>query len=98
MSFNNHTTDPLEPDLGIPQGSPLSPILSALVTGPILQLANMWKDSNLTLYINDGNIFASSPTYKATMDKLTKSASDVFSWLRQSGFTINSNKCKAMFF
>ena len=36
MLFNNHTTDPLEPDLGTPQGSPLSLILLALVTGPIL--------------------------------------------------------------
>ena len=40
MSFNNHTTEPLEPVLGTPQGSSLSPILSALVTGPILHLAD----------------------------------------------------------
>jgi hypothetical protein len=36
MLFNNHMTEPLEPDLGTPQGSPRSPILSALMTGPIL--------------------------------------------------------------
>ena len=36
MAFNNFTTDTIYPDLGTPQGSPLSPILSALVTSPIL--------------------------------------------------------------
>ena len=49
MSFNNHITDPLEPELGTPQGSPLSLILSALITGPILQLAETWDNSDLTL-------------------------------------------------
>ena len=98
MSFNNHMTEPLEPDLGMPQGSPLSPILSALVTGPILCLADTWKDSDLTLYIDNGNIFASGPTYQATAAKLTKAALDVFTWLKQSGFTIDNNKCKVMFF
>ena len=38
MEFNNHTMDPLNPDLGTPQGSLLSSILLVLVTGPILCL------------------------------------------------------------
>ena len=79
MSFNNHCTNPIQPEFGTPQGSPLSPILSALVTGPILQLAKTWDDSDLTLYIDDGNIFASSPTFNTTAAKLTKAANSVFS-------------------
>ena len=98
MSFNNHRTDPLSPDLGTPQGSPLSPILSALITGPILRLAETWDDTDLTLYVDDGNIFASSPTYEGTAAKLTKAANQVFSWLHQSGFTIDREKCEVMFF
>ena len=98
MSFNNHHTDNIHPELGTPQGSPLSPILSALVTGPILCLAKAWEDTDLTLYVNDGNIFASSPTYNATADKLTKAAHYVFSWLRDSGFSVNQDKCEVMFF
>ena len=98
MSFNNYTTDTLEPALGTPQGSPLSPILSALVTGPVLRLAETWIDMDLTLYVNDGNIFASGPTYRATADKLSKAAQQVFTWLHDAGFSIDNEKCELMFF
>lgn len=98
MAFNNHMMDPLTSDLGMPQGSPLSPILSVLVTGPILHLAESWEDSNLTLYVDNGSIFASGPTYNATVSKLITAANCVFTWLRDSGFTINADKCEAMFF
>ena len=36
LPFIHHTTDPIELELETLQGSPLSPILSTLVTGPIL--------------------------------------------------------------
>ena len=98
MSINHHTTDPIEPELGTPQGSPLSPILSAFITGPILRLAETWDDSDLTLYVNDGLIFASGPTYAATAVKLTKAANCIFTWLRDVGFSIDADKCEAMFF
>ena len=98
MAFNNFTMDTIYPDLGTPQGSPLSPILSALVTGPILRLAETWDDTDLTLYVDDGNIFASSPTYGATAEKLTRAAHQVFSWLHDSGFSVDKDKCELMFF
>ena len=98
MSVNNISTAPIEPELGTPQGSPLSPILSALVTSPILRLADRWQDTDLTLYVDDGNIFASSPTFQGTADKLSNAARSVFQWLHQSGFSIDSEKCEFMFF
>ena len=98
ISFNNFMTDTIHPDLGTPQSSPLSPILSALVTGPILCLAETWDDSDLTLYVDDGNIFAFSPTYDAMAAKLIKAANLMFTWLQESGFSIDKDKCEMMFF
>lgn len=98
MSFNNFITNPLQPKLGTPQGSPLSPILSALVTRPILHLAESWEDTDLTLYVNDGNIFASRPTYNSTVAKLSQVAQHFFSWLKKSGFLIDKDKYEVMFF
>lgn len=88
------STDPIQPELGTPQGSPLLPILSALVIGPILCLAETWEDSDLTLYVDDGNIFASSPTFNGTAAKLTKVANLVFSWLQLSGFRSTQTNVK----
>ena len=98
MTFNNHTTETLKPDLGMPQGSPLSLILSALATRPILRLTELWDDTDLTLYVDDGNIFASGPTYHATANKLARAAQQVFTWLHDSGFSIDTEICELMFF
>ena len=98
MAFNHYCTSTIHPDLGTPQGSPLSPILSALVTGPLLCLAEAWDDMDLSLYVDNGNIFTSSLTYHATTAKLTKAVNQVFSWLRDSGFSVDKDKCEVMFF
>jgi hypothetical protein len=98
MEFNNHMMELLEPDLGTPQGSPLLPILSALVMGPILCLAETWDNSDMTLYFNNGSIFTSGPTYNAIANKPTREANCAFSWLQDSGFSVNPNKCEVMFF
>ena len=98
MLFNNYSMNNIYPDLGTLQGSPLSPILLALITGPILRLAEAWDNADLSLYVDNGNIFASSPTYQATTNKLTKVANQVFSWLQDSGFSVDKDKCEVMFF
>ena len=41
---------------GSPQGSPLSPILSAIYTFPLLRLAESWNFCSLQLYVDDGSI------------------------------------------
>jgi hypothetical protein len=98
MTFNNFTSDIIHPDTGTLQGSPLSPILSALITSPILHLAQQWIDKDLTLYVDDSCIFASGPTFLSTANKLTSAANEIFQWLSSFGLSVDEDKCKVMFF
>jgi retron-type reverse transcriptase len=58
MQFNSFTSEEIELEMGTPQGSPISPILSIIYTSPLLHLAKQWTDTSSMMYINDGNIIA----------------------------------------
>ena len=98
LSFNNYSTDRFVPTSGTPQGSPLSPIASALYTAPLLKEALTWETEDLTLYVDDGAIFASGETYNAVTSLLTSAATQVFSWLRDHGLTADEDKTEILFF
>jgi hypothetical protein len=57
---------------GTPQGSPLSPILSAIYTANLLNMTKKWSYSDLTMYIDDGVIYATSQTVNAAAIKSMK--------------------------
>jgi hypothetical protein len=63
LRFNGFLLDPIDISVGAPQGSPLSPVLSIIYTGDLLHKAESWCDSKLFMYIDDGNILASGPSY-----------------------------------
>jgi hypothetical protein len=98
LTFNGEQSDPFRQDVGVPQGSPLSPILSALYTSPILREALSWSSQDLALYIDDGCIYTAAPTFSAVAQQLAAAASLLLSWLRRLGLTVDADKTELMFF
>jgi hypothetical protein len=78
--------------------SPLSPILSALITSPLLHKSLKFEDSDLTLYIDDGCIYTSGPTFISALAKVTWTFETVLHLLKHLGLEPNMNKIEVMFF
>ncbi len=72
LHIGNHTSNPFTLSHSTPQGSPLSPILSTFYMSALLASATKWEHSNLLLYVDDGTIYATSATEKATTLTATK--------------------------
>jgi hypothetical protein len=58
LQFNSYISDETDLEMGMPQGSPISPILSIIYASPLLHLVKCWTDSLFMMYVDDGNIFA----------------------------------------
>jgi hypothetical protein len=72
LKMGKTLSDPCHIHNGMPQGSPLSPILSALYTVSLLDLAAQWTHHDLMLYINDSTIFTMFRTTKAAMESMVQ--------------------------
>ena len=58
LRFNGYTSEEIDLEMGTPQGSPISPVLSIIYTSPLLHLAKRWTDAAYMMFVDDGNIFA----------------------------------------
>jgi hypothetical protein len=93
-----HESQPFEITSGTPQGSPLSPILSAMYTANLLEMTKTWSLQDLTMYVDDGAIYATSATIKGATDSVKEGYTQVLNWLYRNGLTADPEKCELMTF
>jgi hypothetical protein len=60
LSFNNTISEERGQPIGVPQGSPLSPVYSITYTSSLLAKMREWCNSSLGMYVDDGILFTAS--------------------------------------
>ena len=98
MSINRESSPKMVLNHGTPQGSPLSPLLSAIYLIPLLRLAESWKFHGLSTYIDDRSIFATGPTHKIATDCVASALCSMMEWLTRNGLGINMDKMEYISF
>jgi hypothetical protein len=68
-----------------PQGSPLSPTLSVIYTSSLLEASEQWTHCDLSMYVNDGAIYAVSATTAAAALRACNYYMEVLKWLDNNG-------------
>jgi hypothetical protein len=81
-----------------PQGSPLSPILSALYTAPLLHLAECWHGCSAQFYVDDGALIAVADTHEESTRLIGKYFEFCMWWLHLCGLAINPGKTEFLTF
>jgi hypothetical protein len=98
LSFNNTIEEERGQPIGVPQGSPLSPMYSITYTSLLLAKMTEWNNSSLGMYVDDGILFATAEEW-GDVERLLRARYTVCKeWLRQSGLAIEPDKTELLFF
>ena len=81
LRFNSITTDEREQPVGVPQGSPLFPVLSILYTLELLHKMRSWFNSSLGMYVDDSTLFACAEEWSEVQAILWEHYSICEEWL-----------------
>jgi hypothetical protein len=98
LRFNNVLSEERLQPVGVPQGSPLSPVLSIAYMAPLLAKMANWNNSSLGMYIDDGLLFACAETWDDISTLLRACYSVCMNWLGKVGLAIEPEKTELMFF
>ena len=90
--------DPIDISIGAPQGSPISPVLSIIYMAELLHIVEGWNDSRMYMYIDDGNILSTGPSYNLVSRSLRSQYEECLNWLLKAGLSIESKKMKVIFY
>ena len=99
LSFNEFLSNPVKVPNGIPQGSPLSPILSIIYGADLQRLRSLilWRVASFA-YIDDGAIITFSPSLNTNVTRLQNAFNDISHWLTANGLQVQENKIELMHF
>ena len=98
LKFNNILAEERGQPVGVPQGSPISPVLSIIYTSPLLHLMRDWANSSLGMYVDDGILFACAHEWEDVTNTLRARYAACMDWLRRAGLAIEPDKTELMFF
>jgi hypothetical protein len=84
--------------IGIPQGSPLAPVLSIIYTFNVLPCLTDIPNSDLKAYIDDVLLLAVSHSLESNIDRLTRAFNTVINCLEALGLDIDADKTELIHF
>lgn len=100
LRFNNVLSDE-RGQPGVPQGSPISPVLSIIYTSPLLHSLHRmrnWRGSSLGMYVDDGIRFACARDWEDVSRALRNPYRDCETWLRHARLAVEPDKTELLFF
>ncbi|KAG5223534.1 reverse transcriptase from mobile element jockey protein [Salix suchowensis] len=98
IRVNGFNTDPSISSVGIPQGSPLSPILAALYTSPVIEISIRSGMSTLYFYVDDGLLVAFSKSIAGNVRQLQADFQTINRALQAVGLSVDQGKFEIMHF
>ena len=87
--------EPISISCGLPQGSPISPILFMLYISPLFKLESLKKSFG---YADDFAILMLSPTLNENVEKLRTAVNQALSWGDTEGVTFDPGKSELLHF
>ena len=98
LSFNGEPLPEVVLNHGTLQGSPMSPILSALYILPLLHIAKVWRFRSLSTYVDDGTIVATGANHQSIRQKCMDGFFIVTDWLLHNGLKVDPDKTEFITF
>ncbi len=86
-------SNPMNIDIGVPQGSQLGPLLFSLYVN---DLPAVVKQCLVNLFADDTALYYSSPNVAEIQDKLQADMNNISAWLEENSLVLNVKKTKVM--
>ncbi|KAI0992026.1 hypothetical protein K3495_g16160, partial [Podosphaera aphanis] len=95
IKLDGETGPPQQVDCGLPQGSPVSPILFMLYISPLFRLGNVHRRFG---YADDVAILETRNSLQENCTSLTEALKEALAWGREEGITFDPNKSELQHF